>query len=126
MQWKLITPIDYTDNLMVWQSGGEKVLLNINNKVIQLVDYYQIDLMLKSPPIQSYPDLINDIRKTAKMYRDGTHPYGKDILKAMYYDAIADMVEAYMNNYKEYIMPDEAVTHYTVSLDINQYSNIIY
>ncbi|MEI0565225.1 hypothetical protein [Brachyspira pulli] len=112
--WKLITPIDYTDNLMVWQSGGEKVLLNINNKVIQLVDYYQIDLMLKSPPIQSYPDVINDIRKTAKMYRDGTHPYGKDILKAMYYDAIADMVEAYMNNYKKYIMPDEAVTHYTV------------
>ena len=112
--WKLITPIDYTDDLMVWQSGGEKVLLNINNKVIQLIDYYQIDIMLKSPPIQSYPNVINDIRRTAKMYRDGTHPGGKDILYAMYYDARADMMEAFMKNYKEYIMPDEAVTHYTV------------
>ncbi|MBW5396867.1 hypothetical protein, partial [Brachyspira pilosicoli] len=112
--WKLITPIDYTDNLMVWQSGGENVMFNINNKVIQLVDYRHIEIMVKSPPIQSYLDVINDIRRTAKMYRDGTHPYGKDILQAMYNDARADMMEAFMKNYKEYIMPDEAITHYTV------------
>ncbi|MEI0797731.1 hypothetical protein R4Q14_05315 [Brachyspira intermedia] len=117
--WKLITPIDYTDNLMVWQSGGEKVLLNINNKVIQLVDYYQIDLMLKSPPIQSYTSLLNFFREWAKKYREGYYDsflggFIIDIQTAMYYDARADMVEAYMNNYKEYIMPDEAITHYTV------------
>ena len=117
--WKLITPIDYTDNLMVWQSGGEKVLLNINNKVIQLVDYYQIDLMLKSPPIQSYTPLLNYFREWAKKYREGYYSslqggFIISIPNAMYYGARADMVEAYMNNYKEYIMPDEAVTHYTV------------
>ena len=39
------TPIDYTDKLMVWQSGGEKVMLNINNKAVQLVDYTQIEDM---------------------------------------------------------------------------------
>ena len=112
--WKLITPIDYTDNLMVWQSGGENVMLNINNKVIQFVDYYKMEMFDGMNPIQQYPDVINDIRRTAKMYRDGTHPNGKDILYAMYYDARADMMEAFMKNYKEYIMPDEAVTHYTV------------
>ena len=30
---------------MVWQSGGEKVMLNINNKAVQLVDYQQIEYM---------------------------------------------------------------------------------
>ena len=119
--WKLITPIDYTDDLMVWQSGGEKVLLNINNKVIQLVDYYQIDimLMLKSPPIQSYTPLLNYFREWAKKYREGYYDPVLDrvyisIPNAMYYDARADMVEAFMKNYKEYIMPDNAITHYTV------------
>ncbi|MEI0610950.1 hypothetical protein [Brachyspira pilosicoli] len=117
--WKLITPIDYTDNLMVWQSGGEKVLLNINNKVIQLVDYYQIYLMLKSPPIQSYTPLLNYFREWAKKYREGYYDslqggFIIDIQTAMYYDARADMVEAFMKNYKEYIMPDDAITHYTV------------
>ena len=117
--WKLITPIDYTDNLMVWQSGGEKVLLNINNKVIQFVDYYQIYLMLKSPPIQSYTPLLNYFREWAKKYREGYYDPMLDriyisIPNAMYYGARADMVEGYMNNYKEYIMPDEAITHYTV------------
>ena len=117
--WKLITPIDYTDNLMVWQSGGEKVLLNINNKVIQLVDYYQIDIMLKSPPIQSYTPLLNYFREWAKKYREGYYDSFQggfiiSIPDAMYNDARADMMEAYMKNYKEYIMPDEAITHYTV------------
>ena len=117
--WKLITPIDYTDDLMVWQSGGEKVLLNINNKVIQLVDYYQIELMLKSPPIQSYTPLLNYFREWAKKYREGYYDPVLDrvyisIPNAMYYDARADMVEAFMKNYKEYIMPDNAITHYTV------------
>ncbi|MEI0532075.1 hypothetical protein R4I97_10985 [Brachyspira pilosicoli] len=117
--WKLITPIDYTDDLMVWQSGGEKVLLNINNKVIQFIDYYQIELMLKSPPIESYTALLNYFRDCEKKYREGFYDpvlgyFVTSIHEAMYYGAKADMTEAFMKNYKEYIMPDESLTHYTV------------
>ncbi|SUV99637.1 hypothetical protein [Brachyspira pilosicoli] len=117
--WKLITPIDYTDDLMVWQSGGEKVLLNINNKVIQFIDYYQIELMIKSPPIESYSTLVNYFRDCEKKYREGFYDpvlgyFVTSIREAMYYGAKADMTEAFMKNYKEYIMPDESLTHYTV------------
>ena len=115
--WKLITPIDYTDNLMVWQSGGEKVMLNINNKAVQLVDYRQIEAMYNS--IKDYSIVINDLRKTAKELRDGTYfdlasgSYIKNVRAGMEYDARADMLELLKSN-REYIMPDEAVTHYTV------------
>ena len=115
--WAVITPIDYTDKLMVWQSGGEKVMLNINNKAVQFVDYTQIEHMYNS--IKDYSIVINDLRKTAKEYRDGTYwlegqqKYIKDVLKGMQYDARADMLELLMNN-REYIMPHDAVTHYTV------------
>ena len=117
--WTVITPIDYTDNLMVWQSGGEKVLLNINNKVIQFIDYYQIELMIKSPPIESYSTLVNYFRDCEKKYREGFYDpvlgyFVTSIREAMYYGAKADMTEAFMKNYKEYIMPDESLTHYTV------------
>lgn len=117
--WKLITPIDYTDNLMVWQSGGEKVLLNINNKVIQFIDYYQIELMIKSPPIESYSTLVNYFMDCEKKYREGFYDpvlgyFVTNIREAMYYGAKTDMTEAFMKNYKEYIMPDESLTHYTV------------
>ncbi|WIH82074.1 hypothetical protein [Brachyspira pilosicoli] len=117
--WKLITPIDYTDDLMVWQSGGEKVLLNINNKVIQFIDYYQIELMIKSPPIESYSTLVNYFRDCEKKYREGFYDpvlgyFVTSIREAMYYGAKADMTEAFMKNYKEYIMPDESLTHYIV------------
>lgn len=117
--WKLITPIDYTDDLMVWQSGGEKVLLNINNKVIQFIDYYQIELMIKSPPIESYSTLVNYFRDCEKKYREGFYDpvlgyFVTSIREAMYYGAKTDMTEAFMKNYKEYIMPDESLTHYTV------------
>ncbi|OEJ13564.1 hypothetical protein BFL38_02105 [Brachyspira hampsonii] len=115
--WTVITPIDYTDKLMVWQSGGEKVMLNINNKAVQLVDYEQIEVMYNT--IKEYSIVINDLRKTAKELRDGTYwsdfsnSYIKDVCVGMEYDARADMLELLMNN-REYIMPDEAVTHYTV------------
>ncbi|MEI0486920.1 hypothetical protein [Brachyspira intermedia] len=115
--WTVITPIDYTDKLMVWQSGGEKVMLNINNKAVQLVDYTQIEAMYNT--IKEYSIVINDLRKTAKEFRDGTYwsdianDYIKDVRISMEYDARADMLELLMNN-REYIMPDEAVTHYTV------------
>ena len=115
--WTVITPIDYTDKLMVWQSGGEKVMLNINNKAVQLVDYRQIEAMYNS--IKDYSIVINDLRKTAKEYRDGTYwsdfgnSYIKDVFIGMKYDARADMLELLKSNI-EYIMPDEAVTHYTV------------
>ena len=115
--WTVITPIDYTDKLMVWQSGGEKVMLNINNKAVQLVDYRQIEAMYNS--IKDYSIVINDLRKTAKEYRDGTYfapfsgTYIKDVFIGMKYDARADMLELLKSNI-EYIMPDEAVTHYTV------------
>ena len=115
--WAVITPIDYTDKLMVWQSGGEKVMLNINNKAVQLVDYSQIEYMYNT--IKDYFIVINDLRKTAKEYRDGTYwlegqqKYIKDVLKGMQYDARADMLELLMNN-RKYIMPDNAITHYTV------------
>ena len=115
--WTVITPIDYTDKLMVWQSGGEKVMLNINNKAVQLVDYRQIEVMYNT--IKEYSIVINDLRKTAKEYRDGTyfHPdvggYIKNVRVGMEYDARADMLELLKSNI-EYIMPDEAVTHYTV------------
>ncbi|WP_157150725.1 hypothetical protein [Brachyspira sp. SAP_772] len=115
--WTVITPIDYTDKLMVWQSGGEKVMLNINNKAVQLVDYEQIEYMYNT--IKDYSIVINNLRKTAKEYRDGTYwdnfanSYIKDVLKGMQYDARADMLELLMNN-REYIMPYDAVTHYTV------------
>ena len=66
--WTVITPIDYTDKLMVWQSGGEKVMLNINNKAVQLVDYTQIEAMYNT--IKDYSIVINDLRKTAKELRD--------------------------------------------------------
>lgn len=117
--WKLITPIDYTDDLMVWQSGGEKVLLNINNKVIQFIDYYQIELMIKSPPIESYSTLVNYFRNCEKKYREGFYDpvlgyFVTSIREAMYYGAKTDMTEAFMKNYKEYIMPDESLTHYIV------------
>lgn len=117
--WKLITPIDYTDKLMVWQSGGEKVLLNINNKVIQFIDYYQIELMIKSPPIESYSTLVNYFRDCEKKYREGFYDpvlgyFVTSIREAMYYGAKTDMTEAFMKNYKEYIMPDESLTHYIV------------
>lgn len=69
--WTVITPIDYTDKLMVWQSGGEKVMLNINNKAVQLVDYRQIENMYNT--IQEYSIVINYLRKTAKELRDGTY-----------------------------------------------------
>ena len=115
--WAVITPIDYTDKLMVWQSGGEKVMLNINNKAVQLVDYQQIEYMYNT--IKEYFIVINDLRKKAKEYRDGTYwlegqqKYIKDVLKGMQYDAMADMLELFVNN-RDYIMPDDAVTHYTV------------
>ena len=115
--WVVITPIDYTDKLMVWQSGGEKAMLNINNKAIQFVDYTQIEYMYST--IKEYFVVINDLRKTAKEYRNGTYwddfmeEYIKDIYKGMQYDARADMLELLMNN-REYIMPHDAVTHYTV------------
>ncbi|MEI0557090.1 hypothetical protein [Brachyspira intermedia] len=115
--WTVITPIDYTDKLMVWQSGGEKVMLNINNKAVQLVDYTQIEVMYNT--IKDYSIVINDLRKTAKELRDGTYwsdfanDYIKDVLLGMEYDARADMLELLKSN-REYIMPDEAVTHYTV------------
>ncbi|AEM22498.1 hypothetical protein Bint_1882 [Brachyspira intermedia PWS/A] len=115
--WTVITPIDYTDKLMVWQSGGEKVMLNINNKAVQLVDYRQIEAMYNS--IKEYSIVINYLRKTAKELRDGTYwsdfanDYIKDVLLGMEYDARADMLELLKSN-REYIMPDEAVTHYTV------------
>ncbi|WP_420535785.1 hypothetical protein [Brachyspira intermedia] len=115
--WTVITPIDYTDKLMVWQSGGEKVMLNINNKAVQLVDYTQIEAMYNT--IKDYSIVINYLRKTAKEFRDGTYwsdfanDYIKDVRIGMEYDARADMLELLMNN-REYIMPDEAVTHYTV------------
>ncbi|WP_308461399.1 hypothetical protein [Brachyspira hampsonii] len=119
--WTVITPIDYTDKLMVWQSGGEKVMLNINNKAVQLVDYTQIEYMYNT--IKEYSIVINDLRKTAKEYRDGTYwdtsanygqgGYIKDVLLGMEYDARGDMLEILMNN-REYIMPDDAVTYYTV------------
>ena len=115
--WTVITPIDYTDKLMVWQSGGEKVMLNINNKAVQLVDYRQIEAMYNS--IKDYSIVINDLRKTAKELRDGTYfdpfsgTYIKNVRAGMEYDARADMLELLMNN-REYIMPYDAVTHYTV------------
>ena len=115
--WAVITPIDYTDKLMVWQSGGEKVMLNINNKAVQFVDYTQIEHMYNS--IKDYSIVINYLRKTAKEYRDGTYwsdfanDYIKDVRIGMEYDARADMLELLMNN-REYIMPHDAVTHYTV------------
>ena len=119
--WTVITPIDYTDKLMVWQSGGEKVMLNINNKAVQLVDYTQIEVMYNT--IKDYSIVINDLRKTAKELRDGTYwdPYAnygqggyvKNVRAGMEYDARADMLELLKSN-REYIMPDEAVTHYTV------------
>lgn len=117
--WTVITPIDYTDKLMVWQSGGEKVMLNINNKVIQFIDYYQIELMIKSPPIESYSTLVNYFRDCEKKYREGFYDpvlgyFVTSIREAMYYGAKTDMTEAFMKNYKEYIMPDESLTHYTV------------
>lgn len=117
--WTVITPIDYTDKLMVWQSGGEKVLLNINNKVIQFIDYYQIELMIKSPPIESYSTLVNYFRDCEKKYREGFYDpvlgyFVTSIREAMYYGAKTDMTEAFMKNYKEYIMPDESLTHYIV------------
>lgn len=119
--WKLITPIDYTDKLMVWQSGGEKVMLNINNKAVQLVDYQQIEYMYNT--IKDYSIVINDLRKTAKELRDGTHwsdivnngqgGYIKDVLLGMHYDVRADMLELMKSN-RDYIMPHDAITHYTV------------
>ena len=115
--WTVITPIDYTDKLMVWQSGGEKVMLNINNKAVQLVDYTQIEYMYNT--IKDYSIVINYLKKTAKELRDGTYwnailgGYVKDVHWAMQYDARADMLELLKSN-REYIMPDEAVTHYTV------------
>ncbi|WP_157149186.1 hypothetical protein [Brachyspira pilosicoli] len=117
--WTVITPIDYTDKLMVWQSGGEKVMLNINNKVIQFIDYYQIELMIKSPPIESYSTLVNYFRDCEKKYREGFYDpvlgyFVTSIREAMYYGAKTDMTEAFMKNYKEYIMPDESLTHYIV------------
>ncbi|WP_295298430.1 hypothetical protein [uncultured Brachyspira sp.] len=119
--WTVITPIDYTDKLMVWQSGGEKVMLNINNKAVQLVDYKQIEDMYNT--IKEYSIVINYLRKTAKELRDGTYwdpdisggqgGYIKNVLRGMELDAMADMLELLMNN-REYIMPDNAITHYTV------------
>ena len=119
--WTVITPIDYTDKLMVWQSGGEKVMLNINNKAVQLVDYTQIEYMYNT--IKDYSIVINYLRKTAKELRDGTYwdtnisggqgGYIKNVHWGMQYDARADMLELLMNN-REYIMPHDAVTHYTV------------
>ena len=102
---------------MVWQSGGEKVMLNINNKAVQLVDYTQIEAMYNT--IKEYSIVINDLRKTAKEFRDGTYfdlasgSYIKNVRVGMEYDARADMLELLKSN-REYIMPDEAVTHYTV------------
>ena len=115
--WTVITPIDYTDKLMVWQSGGEKVMLNINNKAVQLVDYEQIEDMYNT--IKDYSIVINYLRKTAKELRDGTYfdpvvnDYVKNVRVGMEYDARADMLELMMNN-RKYIMPDNAITHYTV------------
>ena len=115
--WRVITPIDYADKLMVWQSGGENVMLNINNKAVQLVDYKQIEYMYNT--IKDYSIVINDLRKTAKELRDGTYfdlasgSYIKNVRAGMEYDARADMLELLMNN-REYIMPYDAVTHYTV------------
>ncbi|WP_300367308.1 hypothetical protein [Brachyspira sp.] len=110
--WTVITPIDYTDKLMVWQSGGEKVMLNINNKAVQLVDYTQIEYMYNT--IKEYSIVIDDFRRTSKELREGSHgAYGRDILRAMQYDARADILELLKNN-REYIMPDQVVTHYTV------------
>ena len=119
--WTVITPIDYTDKLMVWQRGGEKVMLNINNKAVQLVDYQQIEYMYNT--IKDYSIVINDLRKTAKELRDGTHwsdivnngqgGYIKDVLLGMHYDARADMLELMKSN-RDYIMPDESLTHYIV------------
>ena len=119
--WAVITPIDYTDKLMVWQSGGEKVMLNINNKAVQLVDYSQIEYMYNT--IKDYSIVINYLKKTAKELRDGTYydpnvnfgqgGYVKNVLRGMELDAMADMLELMMNK-REYIMPDNAITHYTV------------
>ena len=92
-------------------------MLNINNKAVQLVDYRQIEVMYNT--IKEYSIVINDLRKTAKEYRDGTYwgdfgnSYIKDVFIGMKYDARADMLELLKSNI-EYIMPDEAVTHYTV------------
>ena len=119
--WTVITPIDYTDKLMVWQSGGEKVMLNINNKAVQLVDYSQIEDMYNT--IKEYSIVINYLKKTAKELRDGTYydpnvnfgqgGYVKNVLRGMELDAMADMIELMKSN-REYIMPDNAITHYTV------------
>ena len=119
--WTVITPIDYTDKLMVWQSGGEKVMLNINNKAVQLVDYSQIEDMYNT--IKEYSIVINYLKKTAKELRDGTYydpnvnfgqgGYVKNVLRGMELDAMADVIELMKSN-REYIMPDNAITHYTV------------
>ncbi|OEJ13073.1 hypothetical protein BFL38_00460 [Brachyspira hampsonii] len=96
-------------------------MLNINNKAVQLVDYRQVEYMYNT--IKDYSIVINYLRKTAKELRDGTYwdpyvnfgqgGYVKNVRAGMEYDARADMLELLKSN-REYIMPDEAVTHYTV------------
>lgn len=45
--WKLITPLEYMGYSMLWQIGGGNTLFNINRKTIQLMDYNEMQNLLK-------------------------------------------------------------------------------
>ena len=101
--WTLLTPVNYDENSMVWQFGKDDMLFNANGKIIQLVDYSNI--IARTTLQQS---AVNEL-----MYQYRNYYSMGDYYNAMYCKAQADMLNMMMSN-PDYLMPDDAISHYTI------------
>lgn len=112
--WKLIAPLEYTGYSIIWQIGDANMLFNINGKIIQLMDYSKINYFLNST-YSDYLPVINELKSKARKQRQYAERYNSyyDYYQAMYYEAQADMITEIFNNI-EYIIPEQAITHYKI------------
>ncbi|CRF32098.1 hypothetical protein BRSU_0572 [Brachyspira suanatina] len=105
--WSLLTPINYDEKSIIWHSGKDTMLFNINNKIIQLVDYTAIKSRIQNYTI--YYQVINELMMYYRnYYRNGNY------YESMYYKAQADMLQMMMKNPETYLLPDEPVESYTI------------
>lgn len=106
--WKLLTPINYEDRSMIWQSGNDIMLFNINGKIIQLVDYDSLNARIQT--MKDYQNIIYELTLEYESYYNNKNYY-----EAMYYKAQIDMLKIMMLNPDIYLMPDDAVASYTIN-----------
>ena len=94
-----------------YYNGVENTLKTINKNLdLNITEYVMADFTAIADLVDSVGGIEIDVDSEEINY---INDYIKDVLLGMHYDARADMLELLKSN-REYIMPDEAVTHYTV------------